>query len=180
MLPILNHLVRVRRPRRIGHPRALVLSPTRELAVQTAENVKRYSKYAELPFACLIGGVSQYGQVKDIKKGAETVVACPGRLIDLMNQGILYLDQVECFVLDEADRMLDMGFLPDIRRIISKLPKSRQSLFFSATMPPPVLKLACSSRRARRTRFSRISSSSIPSGTGSSSSRRCATARTAS
>ena len=116
----------MRRPRRIGHPRALVLSPTRELAVQTAENVKRYSKYAELPFACLIGGVSQYGQVKDIKKGAETVVACPGRLIDLMNQGILYLDQVECFVLDEADRMLDMGFLPDIRRIISKLPKSRQ------------------------------------------------------
>ena len=142
MLPILNHLVRVRKPRRIGHPRALVLSPTRELAVQTAENVKRYSKYAQLPFACLIGGVSQYGQVKDIKKGAETVVACPGRLIDLMNQGILYLDQVECFVLDEADRMLDMGFLPDIRRIISKLPKSRQSLFFSATMPPPVLKLA--------------------------------------
>lgn len=142
MLPILNHLVRVRRPRHIGHPRALVLSPTRELAVQTAENVKRYSKYAQLPFACLIGGVSQYGQVKDIKKGAETVVACPGRLIDLMNQGILYLDQVECFVLDEADRMLDMGFLPDIRRIISKLPKSRQSLFFSATMPPPVLKLA--------------------------------------
>ena len=101
MLPILNHLVRVRRPRRIGHPRALVLSPTRELAVQTAENVKRYSKYAELPFACLIGGVSQYGQVKDIKKGAETVVACPGRLIDLMNQGILYLDQVECFVTRE-------------------------------------------------------------------------------
>ena len=142
MLPILNHLVRVRKPRRIGHPRALVLSPTRELAVQTAENVKRYSKYAQLPFACLIGGVSQYGQVKDIKKGAETVVACPGRLIDLMNQGILYLDQVECFVLDEADRMLDMGFLPDIRRIISKLPKSRQSLLFSATMPPPVLTLA--------------------------------------
>ena len=118
MLPILNHLWKVRRPRHIGHPRALVLSPTRELAAQTAENVKKYSKYCQLPFACIFGGVSQYGQVKDIKKGAETVIACPGRLIDLMTQGILYLDQVECFVLDEADRMLVMGFLPDIKRII--------------------------------------------------------------
>ena len=142
MLPILNHLWKVRRPRHIGHPRALVLSPTRELAAQTAENVKKYSKYCQLPFACIFGGVSQYGQVKDIKKGAETVIACPGRLIDLMTQGILYLDQVECFVLDEADRMLDMGFLPDIKRIISKLPKARQSLFFSATMSPAISKLA--------------------------------------
>ena len=142
MLPILNHLVRERRPRHIGHPRALVLSPTRELAAQTADNVRKYSKYANLPFACVFGGVSQFGQVKDIKKGAETVIACPGRLIDLMTQGILYLDQVECFVLDEADRMLDMGFLPDIRRIISKLPRARQSLFFSATMSPAIMKLA--------------------------------------
>ena len=71
--------------------------------------------------ACVFGGVSQYGQVKEIKKGAETLIACPGRLIDLMTQGIIFLDQVECFVLDEADRMLDMGFLPDIKRIISKL-----------------------------------------------------------
>jgi len=142
MLPILDHLVKVRRPRRIGHPRALVLSPTRELAAQTAENVKAYSKYANLPFACVFGGVSQFGQVKDIKKGAETVIACPGRLIDLMTQGILYLDQVECFVLDEADRMLDMGFLPDIKRIISKLPRNRQSLFFSATLSPQIMKLA--------------------------------------
>jgi len=142
MLPILNRLVKVRRPRHIGHPRALVLSPTRELAAQTAENVRRYSKFANLPFACVFGGVSQFGQVKDIKKGAETVIACPGRLIDLMTQGILYLDQVECFVLDEADRMLDMGFLPDIKRIISKLPKARQSLFFSATMSPAIAKLA--------------------------------------
>ena len=142
MLPILDHLLKVRRPRHIGHPRALVLSPTRELAAQTAENVRIYSKYLNLPFACVFGGVSQYGQVKDIKRGAETVVACPGRLIDLMTQGILYLDQVEIFVLDEADRMLDMGFFPDIRRIMGKLPKNRQSLFFSATMPPEVRKLA--------------------------------------
>ena len=142
MLPILNHLVKVRKPRHIGHPRALVLSPTRELAAQTAENVKKYSKYVNLPFACVFGGVSQFGQVKDIKKGAETVIACPGRLIDLMTQGILFLDQVECFVLDEADRMLDMGFLPDIKRIISKLPEARQSLFFSATMSPQIRNLA--------------------------------------
>lgn len=142
MLPILNRLVKVRRPRHIGHPRALVLSPTRELAVQTAENVKKYSVGTDLPFACLIGGVSQFPQVKDIKRGAETIIACPGRLIDLMTQGIVYLDQVEMFVLDEADRMLDMGFLPDIKRIISKLPKARQSLLFSATMPPPIMKLA--------------------------------------
>ena len=142
MLPILNHLVKVRRPRHIGHPRALVLSPTRELAAQMAENVKRYAKFANLPFACVFGGVSQFGQVKEIKKGAEIVIACPGRLIDLMTQGILYLDQVECFVLDEADRMLDMGFLPDIKRIISKLPKARESLFFSATMSPAIAKLA--------------------------------------
>ena len=142
MLPILNHLVKVRKPRRTGHPRALVLSPTRELAAQTAEKVKKYSKHAQLPFACVFGGVSQFGQVKDIKKGAETLIACPGRLIDLMTQGIIFLDQVECFVLDEADRMLDMGFLPDIKRIISKLPKARQSLFFSATMSPQIRKLA--------------------------------------
>lgn len=142
MLPILNHLFKNRRPRRIGRPRALVLSPTRELATQTAENVKKFSKYINLPFACVIGGVSQAGQVKDIKRGAETLIACPGRLIDLMTQGIIYLDQVECFVLDEADRMLDMGFFPDIKRIMSKLPKARQSLFFSATLPPPVMKLA--------------------------------------
>ena len=142
MLPILDHLVKVRRPRHIGHPRALVLSPTRELAAQTAENVKKFSKHVQLPFACIFGGVSQFGQVKEIKKGAETMIACPGRLIDLMTQGIVYLNQVECFVLDEADRMLDMGFLPDIRRIISKLPKARQSLFFSATMSDPIRRLA--------------------------------------
>ena len=142
MLPILNHLVKNRKPRHIGHPRALVLSPTRELAVQTAENIRKYTKGMNLPFACVIGGVSQFHQVKEIRRGAETVVACPGRLIDLMTQGLVYLDQVECFVLDEADRMLDMGFFPDVRRIISKLPKARQAMFFSATLSPQILKLA--------------------------------------
>ena len=141
-LPILDHLLKNRRPRHIGHPRALVLSPTRELAAQTAENVRKFTKHVNMPFACVIGGVSQFHQIKEIRRGAEVVIACPGRLIDLMTQGVVYLDQIECFVLDEADRMLDMGFLPDIKRIISKLPKARQSLFFSATMPPQVRKLA--------------------------------------
>ena len=142
MLPILHRLVRERARRNPGHPRALVLSPTRELAAQTAENVRRYAKYADVPFACVFGGVSQFGQVKDIRRGAEVLVACPGRLIDLMTQGVVYLDRIECAVLDEADRMLDMGFLPDIRRILSKLPRVRQSLFFSATMSPEISKLA--------------------------------------
>ena len=142
MLPILNRLVSERKRVRIGHPRALVLSPTRELAAQTAENARRYSTHCKLPFACVFGGVSQFGQVKDIRRGAETLIACPGRLIDLMTQGIVFLDAVEIFVLDEADRMLDMGFLPDIKRIVSKLPRVRQNLFFSATMGREVTKLA--------------------------------------
>lgn len=138
-----------------GHPRALILSPTRELAAQTAENTAKFSKYTGSPFAVVFGGVSQFPQVKAIQKGAETVIATPGRLMDLMSQGVIYLDRVEFFVLDEADRMLDMGFLPDIQRIIAKLPPNRsvpgadgagfvtrQSLFFSATLAPDVLKLA--------------------------------------
>ena len=162
MLPILHRLLqtpaaKVDQSGPAGHPRALVLSPTRELAAQTAENVAKYSKYTGLPFAVVFGGVSQFPQVKALQKGAETVIATPGRLIDLMTQGVVFLDKVELFVLDEADRMLDMGFLPDIRRLISKLPpnkvapgargngvtgKARQSLFFSATLSPEILKLA--------------------------------------
>ena len=160
MLPILHKLLQSasHEPqaanRESGHPRALVLSPTRELAAQTAENTAKFSKYAGLPFAVVFGGVSQFPQVKAIQKGAETVIATPGRLMDLMSQGVVFLDRVEMFVLDEADRMLDMGFLPDIKRIISKLPPNRsvpgadggrpvrQSLFFSATLSPEILKLA--------------------------------------
>jgi ATP-dependent RNA helicase RhlE len=156
MLPILHHLIN--RPKEVtpGHPRALVLSPTRELAAQIAENVGAYSKYTGRPWAVVFGGVGQGPQVKAMRAGAETVVATPGRLMDLMTQGEVYLDRVEFFVLDEADRMLDMGFLPDIQRIISKLPPNtgvagafgeggtprRQSLFFSATLSPQILKLA--------------------------------------
>jgi ATP-dependent RNA helicase RhlE len=139
-----------------GHPRALVLSPTRELAAQIAENTAAYAKYAGIPFAVVFGGVSQFPQVRALQKGADIVIATPGRLIDLMTQGVVYLDRVEMFVLDEADRMLDMGFLPDIKRLISKLPpnrpvaggahgasfSARQSLFFSATLSPQIRSLA--------------------------------------
>ena len=166
MLPILNKLLQGNderqetgdeRKEEAGHPRALILSPTRELAAQTAENNAAYSKYTGTPFAVVFGGVSQFPQVKALQKGAEVVIATPGRLIDLMTQGVVFLDRVELFVLDEADRMLDMGFLPDIKRIISKLPpnrppagatsagasgKLRQSMFFSATLSPEILHLA--------------------------------------
>jgi len=160
MLPILDRLLHEgpnpAGPGPAGHPRALVLSPTRELAAQTAENVAAYSKYAGVPFAVVFGGVSQFPQVKALQKGADVVIATPGRLMDLMSQGVVFLDKVEMFVLDEADRMLDMGFLPDIKRIISKLPpnrqqvegaygtptQGRQSLFFSATLSPEIRALA--------------------------------------
>ena len=144
LLPILDGLMRSAgtAKSKVGHPRALVLSPTRELAAQTCENHVKYAKYTKTRCACLFGGVNQFSQVKDIRRGAEVVIATPGRLIDLMTQGIVYLDKVEYFVLDEADRMLDMGFLPDIKRILSKLPVKRQSMFFSATLAPDILKLA--------------------------------------
>ena len=142
MLPIIEALSRKAERNRQGHPRALVLSPTRELAAQTCENHVKYAKYTQTRYACVFGGVNQFSQVKDIRRGADVVIATPGRLIDLMTQGIVYLDKVEYFVLDEADRMLDMGFLPDIKRLIGKLPAKRQSMFFSATLSPEILKLA--------------------------------------
>ena len=142
LLPIIEALSQKAERNKPGHPRALVLSPTRELAAQTCENHVKYAKYTQTRYACVFGGVNQFSQVKDIRRGADVVIATPGRLIDLMTQGIVYLDKVEYFVLDEADRMLDMGFLPDIRRLISKLPVKRQSMFFSATLSPEILKLA--------------------------------------
>ena len=126
----------------VGHPRALVLSPTRELAAQTARNLVDYAAHTRTHYAIVFGGVSQFLQVKDLQRGAEVVVATPGRLLDLMRQGVVYLDRIEEFVLDEADRMLDMGFFPDIKLIISKLPAERHSMFFSATLSPQILRLA--------------------------------------
>jgi ATP-dependent RNA helicase RhlE len=124
--------------------RTLILTPTRELAAQIAERVEAYGRHLDVrvPHAVIYGGVNQHRQENALRLRPELVVATPGRLLDLMGQGFVKLDAVEHFVLDEADRMLDMGFLPDVRRILGRLPVRRQTLFFSATMPPAVDGLA--------------------------------------
>jgi ATP-dependent RNA helicase RhlE len=122
--------------------RALVLTPTRELAVQIVESFEAYGRHTGLSCTVIFGGVNQNPQTARLVKGVDILVATPGRLLDLMGQGHLHLRDIEHFVLDEADRMLDMGFLHDVRKIIAALPKKRQSLFFSATMPPEIVKLA--------------------------------------
>ncbi|MGN0777669.1 MAG: DEAD/DEAH box helicase [Aristaeellaceae bacterium] len=142
-LPIIQRLAK--KPVRPGQPRTirtLILTPTRELALQIYENFTVYGKGLPVYPAVIFGGVSQQGQVDALHRGADVVIACPGRLWDLMNQGYVRLDFVETFVLDEADRMLDMGFIHDVRRIAAKLPEKRQTLLFSATMPSEVEKLA--------------------------------------
>jgi len=139
-LPILHRLTKSgSHSRKI---RTLVMTPTRELAAQIDDSFKTYGKHLELNSVVVFGGVGQAPQEKAIRRGADILVATPGRLLDLMNQGIINLKHLEIFVLDEADRMLDMGFIHDVRKVITALPKKRQSLFFSATMPPEVSKLA--------------------------------------
>jgi superfamily II DNA/RNA helicase len=123
-------------------PRSLILEPTRELAMQVAENFEKYGKYHPLSMALLIGGVQMGDQVAALEKGVDVLIATPGRLLDLFGRGKILLTGCELLVIDEADRMLDMGFIPDIEEICAKLPKSRQTLLFSATMPPPIEKLA--------------------------------------
>ena len=141
-LPILNRHGQQRPQAVPNRPLALVLAPTRELAIQISECISIYGKYLKFRQMLVYGGVSQIKQVRELNQGAHILVATPGRLIDLMNQGHLQLDQLEVFVLDEVDRMLDMGFLPDLQRIIRCLPKRRQSLFFSATLPPKIKELS--------------------------------------
>lgn len=142
-LPILQRLQQTRSRRPDARViRALVLSPTRELALQIWENFQLYGKGLPLKSCVIFGGVGQGAQVEALHQGADIVIACPGRLLDLMGQGLIRLDWVEVFVLDEADRMLDMGFIHDVRRVVRSLPERRQTLFFSATMPPEVEKLA--------------------------------------
>jgi superfamily II DNA/RNA helicase len=123
-------------------PRSLILEPTRELAMQVSENFERYGRYHPLSMALLIGGVQMGDQIKALEKGVDVLIATPGRLLDLFQRGKILLTGCELLVIDEADRMLDMGFIPDIEEICSKLPVSRQTLLFSATMPPPIQKLA--------------------------------------
>lgn len=141
-LPVLNHLAKNQRKALPGKPLALVLAPTRELAIQIGESFSAYGRRLKVAHALIYGGVSQLRQVQALERGVHLVVATPGRLLDLMQQGHVRLERMEIFVLDEADRMLDMGFLPDLKRIIAALPVRRQSLFFSATLPPAIVQLS--------------------------------------
>ncbi len=141
-LPILHRLAAQPKARTRGTPRALILTPTRELAAQIGANFAAYGKHLELDHTVIFGGVGQNPQVRALNDGVEILVATPGRLLDLQKQGHVHLEAIEVFVLDEADRMLDMGFAPDVKRIIARLPAQRQSLLFSATMPAPILDIA--------------------------------------
>ncbi len=153
-LPILQHMLRrkVSEGKCPRHVRVLILAPTRELAAQIGEQLGIFTRGLPLKHTVIFGGVGQDAQVKALKKGVEILVATPGRLLDLMNQGYISLKFVNYFVLDEADRMLDMGFAPDVQRVIAKLAvDDRQSLLFSATMPPQISELAHSLLREPRT-----------------------------
>jgi ATP-dependent RNA helicase RhlE len=141
-LPLLQELTQNRKKAAPGKPRALILTPTRELAAQIDESIRTYGRHVRVSHTVIFGGVGQHPQVQAMRRGCDVVTATPGRLLDLMEQGFIQLDHVELFVLDEADRMLDMGFIPAVRKVIAKLPKQRHSLFFSATMPPVVAGLA--------------------------------------
>ncbi|MDA9231260.1 DEAD/DEAH box helicase [Rickettsiales bacterium] len=141
-LPILHNLTKSSNSVRSNGVRSLILTPTRELASQIADNIERYSQNLGLRHKVIFGGVNIKGQIRDMKRGFDILIATPGRLLDLMNQGQVRYSQLEIFVLDEADRMLDMGFIHDIKKIIAKLPTKRQTLFFSATMPKVILSLA--------------------------------------
>jgi superfamily II DNA/RNA helicase len=140
VLPMIDILAHGRGRARM--PRSLILEPTRELAMQVAENFEKYGKYHKLNMALLIGGTNMADQIKKLEKGVDVLIATPGRLMDLFGRGKILLNGCGMLVIDEADRMLDMGFIPDIEEICSKLPKERQTLLFSATMPGPIKKLA--------------------------------------
>jgi ATP-dependent RNA helicase RhlE len=143
-IPILNNLFKNKKKANRRHCRCLVLTPTRELAIQVHESFESYGKHLGLKNIVIFGGVGQKPQVSNVYHGVDVLVATPGRLIDLINQGHIKLSELEVFVLDEADRMLDMGFIHDIKKVLTLLPKKRQNLFFSATMPPVIEKLASS------------------------------------
>ena len=126
------------------HTRALILTPTRELAVQISESFETYGKYTNVKQEVIFGGVSQHTQTLGLRNGTDVLIATPGRLLDLMNQGYVHLDHLEIFVLDEADRMLDMGFINDVKKVVRALPKQKQTMLFSATMPPQIAQLVAS------------------------------------
>ena len=142
-LPLLQKLAELPKPEGLRRPRALILTPTRELAVQVSENLRSYAKYMRLNVTALFGGVGMQPQIDAFRRGVDVLVACPGRLIDHLDRGTCKLGDVQLLVLDEADRMLDMGFLPSIKRILAKLPRqNRQTLLFSATFEESIKQLA--------------------------------------
>jgi len=141
-IPILQNLTKNPRPDGKRKIRSLILTPTRELAIQIEENIKEYGRNLDQRHAVIFGGVSQVKQVNQLKNGVDILVATPGRLLDLQQQGCIDLRHLEIFVLDEADRMLDMGFIHDVKKIIKLIPSKRQTLFFSATMPKEIKTLA--------------------------------------
>ena len=142
-LPILQ-LLDKQQTRSYKHIRALILTPTRELAVQISESFQTYGRYTGIKQEVIFGGVSQHAQTIALRSGIDVLIATPGRLLDLMDQGYVHLDQLEIFVLDEADRMLDMGFIHDVKKLIKALPAKKQTMLFSATMPEQILKLVAS------------------------------------
>ena len=147
-LPILQRLSQAGSPARSGRRiRVLVLSPTRELTAQITQSFQTYGRFTGLRAAAVYGGVAQGPQVRALQQGLDVLIATPGRLMDLMSQGWVDLSAVETLVLDESDRMLDMGFLPDVRRVISQLPARRQTVMFSATLPEPIENLAAAITR---------------------------------
>jgi ATP-dependent RNA helicase RhlE len=141
-LPILHHLINEANNHNKKKIKTLVITPTRELAIQIAENFTLYAKYSNITTTVIFGGVKQGSQTDALNKGVDILVATPGRLLDLMGQGYISLKDINYFVLDEADRMLDMGFINDIKKVLEKLPNERQSLFFSATMPKNIIDLS--------------------------------------
>jgi len=141
-LPILQLLAQAKEVNTSKSIKALILAPTRELALQISENFLAYGRNVNISHTTIFGGVSQLNQTRDLKRGVDVLVATPGRLLDLMQQGYIKLNDIEFFVLDEADRMLDMGFINDIKKVIAKLPVRKQTLFFSATASPDIMKLA--------------------------------------
>ena len=141
-LPIIQHLFLNKNNNQKREIKALILTPTRELAIQINECLTEYTQFTDIRHCVIYGGVSQITQVKQLKAGVDILVATPGRLLDLMNQKLISLNAIRHFVLDEADRMLDMGFIHDIKRILPKLPKEKQTLFFSATMPDSIASLS--------------------------------------
>lgn len=141
-IPILQLLSATRTNEKKRKLRSLIVTPTRELAIQIGESLKAYGRHTGLTSTVIFGGVGQHPQTVALQRGVDILVATPGRLLDLMNQGFISLKEIEIFVLDEADRMLDMGFIHDVKKLLAVLPRKRQSLFFSATMPPEIVKLA--------------------------------------